>query len=131
MKMSSLSAWTGMTPTFLVDESSGQAVIDVLRRAGYDVVGVAELLPQADDQTIIAHAAQTGRVLVTNDKDFGEHIYRGAERHSGVLLLRPHDDRASTKAHLAISVVRAHGELLLGNFTVATERRVRVRRPPL
>jgi hypothetical protein len=38
-----------MRPAFVVDESTGQAVVDALRRAGYDVVGVAEIMPQADD----------------------------------------------------------------------------------
>jgi predicted nuclease of predicted toxin-antitoxin system len=119
-----------MNPVFLVDESSGQAVIDALRQAGYNVVGVSEVMPQAGDEAVIAYAAQTRRVLVTNDKDFGEHVYRRAERHSGVLLLRPDDDRASTKARLVLAVVAKYGGLLPGNFTVATERRVRVRQPP-
>lgn len=119
-----------MTPAFLVDESSGQAVLDALRQASYDARGVSELMPQADDQTIIAFAAQSRRVLVTNDKDFGEHVYRRSNHHSGVLLLRPNDDRANTKVRLVLAVVSAHGDLLLDNFTVATERRIRVRRPP-
>lgn len=112
---------------FLVDESTGQVVIEALRRIGYDVVGVGEIIPQASDTQVIAYAAQTDRILITNDKDFGEKVFRWQHQHAGVLLLRLDDESASTKAKVAEAVLRDYGERLAGNFTVATERTVRVR----
>jgi Domain of unknown function (DUF5615) len=41
---------------FIVDESTGSAVVVYLRTVGHDVVAVAEALPQAGDQDILAHA---------------------------------------------------------------------------
>lgn len=61
---------------FLVDESTGQAVTAYLRRAGHDVMAVAESLPQADDITVLQLAARESRILITNDKDFGDLVHR-------------------------------------------------------
>lgn len=41
---------------FLVDECAGASVVDCLRDAGHDVVAVAEVMPQADDEQILEHA---------------------------------------------------------------------------
>ena len=47
---------------FIVDECTGMAV--------------AEIMPQAEDHTILTKAVKEGRILITNDKDFGELIFR-------------------------------------------------------
>lgn len=113
---------------FLIDESTGQAVVRHLRRKGYDVVGVAEVMPQADDDNVIEHAFQEQRVLITNDKDFGEKVFRDAHPHAGVLLLRLSDDRASHKSRITEAVLRKYLDRLPDNFVVATEETVRIRK---
>ena len=55
----------------IVDESAGQAVLEYLRAAGYDVLAVAEAMPQASDREILERAANDQRILITNPKDFG------------------------------------------------------------
>jgi len=57
---------------FIVDESTGTAVVEYLRSIGHDVLFVAEAMPQADDPDILGRAVSEERILVTNDKDFGE-----------------------------------------------------------
>ena len=68
---------------FIVDESTGAAVVEFLRSDGHDVLAVAEAMPEANDQDILARAAREKRVLVTNDKDFGELIFRDGRVHTG------------------------------------------------
>lgn len=114
---------------FLVDESTGQAVVQRLRQLGHDVAAVAEEMPQASDDLIIVKALAEERILITNDKDFGEKVYRDSRGHAGILLLRLKDDRAVIKARVAESVVHLYGDQLRDNFTVATQNRVRIRRP--
>lgn len=114
---------------FLIDESTGQAVVQRLRQLGHDVAAVAEEMPQADDDLIIVKALAEERILVTNDKDFGEKVYRDRRGHAGILLLRLKDDHAAVKAQVAEGVVQQFGEQLRDNFTVATQDRVRIRRP--
>ena len=54
---------------FIVDESTGLAVVEYLRSVGHDVLAIAEAMPQADDHDILLRAISESRILVTNDKD--------------------------------------------------------------
>ena len=112
---------------FIVDESTGAAVVECLRGAGHDVLSVAETTPQASDQDILAQAASERRILVTNDKDFGELVFRSGKAHSGVVLLRLHDESAANRVRVVMAVLEQHADRLSGSFTVATEGHVRIR----
>jgi hypothetical protein len=63
---------------FLADESRDFAVVRALRAAGHDVVAVAELSPQAEDDTVMEQALSQARLLLTEDKDFGQLVYARA-----------------------------------------------------
>jgi len=52
---------------FVVDESTGTAVVEYLRNTGHDVLAIEEAMPQADDEDIIARAAEERRIIITND----------------------------------------------------------------
>jgi hypothetical protein len=43
---------------------------------------------QANDADILDRAAHEGRTLITNDKNFGELVFRSKQPHHGVILLR-------------------------------------------
>jgi len=73
---------------FIVDESAGVFVASYLRGEGHDVLAVAEIMSQAADEDVLSKAMGEGRILVTNDKDFGELVFRGRRKHSGIVLLR-------------------------------------------
>lgn len=71
---------------FLVDECTGPAVARWLRAEGHDVVSIYETSRGMDDDAVLEWAAREGRVLITNDTDFGEHVFRGGRAHAGVIL---------------------------------------------
>ncbi len=77
---------------FIVDKSTGQAVVQYLRDAGHDVQAVAEVMLQATDIDILKHAAAEDRIVITNDKDFGELVFRSGQAHAGVVLLCLQDE---------------------------------------
>jgi len=112
---------------FIIDESAGVAVVEYLRGVGHDVLAVAEAMLQADDQDILGRAASEGRILVTNDKDFGELVYRSGQEHCGVLLLRLRDESPSGRVRVVKAVLAQYGDRLVGHFIVATEGGVRIR----
>ena len=112
---------------FIVDESTGTAVVEYLRSAGHDVLAVAEVAPQATDDDILIRAASEGRILVTNDKDFGELVFRSGQAHGGVVLLRLHNESAASRVEVVKAVLEQYASRLKGNFTVATEGAVRIR----
>lgn len=112
---------------FIVDESTGAAVVECLRGAGHDVLAVAETMPRAGDPDILTRALSEGRILVTNDKDFGELVFRSGQAHSGVLLLRLHDESAASRVRVVLTVLEQYADRLPSCFTVATEGYVRIR----
>ena len=112
---------------FMVDESTGTAVVEYLRSVGHDVLAVAETMPQAEDLDILARAHGEERILVTNDKDFGELVFRSRQAHHGVVLLRVHDESSANRVRVVKAVLDEHADRLVGHFTVATEGGVRIR----
>lgn len=57
---------------FLVDECTGPAVAKWLSQTGHDVFSVYDEKPGISDDEIIRLAFSQERILITNDKDFGE-----------------------------------------------------------
>ncbi len=110
---------------FLVDECTGPAVARWLRQWRHDVFSVYEQSRGADDDSILQRAYAENRILITNDKDFGELIYRGKKLHRGVILLRLEDERADNKIAVLQRLFGLYADRLTDNFVVVTESTVR------
>jgi predicted nuclease of predicted toxin-antitoxin system len=113
---------------FVVDESTGRGVTEWLRNAGHDVVCVTEAMPEARDSDILDMAVRDKRIVVTNDKDFGELVFRSGQPHVGILLFRLADESSGNRIRLAALTVEQYGTQLFGAFTVVTETAIRIRR---
>ena len=114
-------------PKFLVDECTGIAVVRFLRAQGHDTLSVVESMPQARDSEILQRAVQEQRIVITNDKDFGDIVYRDRKEHAGIILLRLADDSTATKIRILAAVLAEHVDKLANHFVVATEQNIRVR----
>lgn len=112
---------------FVVDESTGAAVTAFLRGLGHDVLAVAEAMPQASDENILARAVLDARIVVTNDKDFGELVFRDRKTHAGIVLLRLEDESPDNRVAVMQAVLQQHAAQLPGRFVVATEKHIRIR----
>ncbi len=110
---------------FLVDECTGPGVAAWLREQGYEVFSVYDAARGATDTFIIQKAFAEGWILVTNDKDFGEKIYREGFAHHGVILLRLEDERTANKVAVLQQLLQRYAERLPGQFVVVTETKVR------
>ena len=102
---------------FLVDESTGSGVVTYLIEQGYDAVSVASIMPRADDIEILQYAYAENRLVVTNDKDFGDLIFRSQALHRGVVLLRLQDESGKTRINVLARVIRQYGDSVDPNFT--------------
>jgi predicted nuclease of predicted toxin-antitoxin system len=94
---------------FLADENISADTIAALRADGADVIGVADRgLRGRGDAEVLAAAVAEGRVVLTQDMDFGRlAILRGSPCH-GLVLVRPGD------------LLPAEVTELLRNFRAAT-----------
>jgi predicted nuclease of predicted toxin-antitoxin system len=58
---------------FLLDENQSPVLVDLIVAAGHDVVHARDIgLKSAPDSMVLETAAETGRVLISGDTDFGE-----------------------------------------------------------
>ena len=113
---------------FLVDECTGPAVARWLRGQGYEVFCVYSEARGIDDDDLIRKAFAEDRILITNDKDFGEKVYRERRPHKGVVLLRLEDEQTSGKIETIRRLLDSYPDRLTGAFAVVTETRVRFAR---
>jgi len=114
---------------FLVDESTGPSVAKWLRENGHEVFSVFNEARGMQDADILQKAFTDNWILVTNDKDFGEKVYRERQPHRGVVLLRLEDERAFVKIEIIRRLLERYADNLRENFVVVTESRVRFARP--
>ena len=78
----------------------------------------------ADDQ-ILNRAHSEAWILITNDRDFGEMIFRDKRPHRGVVFLRLKDERASSKISAIERLLASHTDQLIDAFVVVTGTQVR------
>ena len=113
---------------FLVDENTGSAVAYWLRGQGHTACSIYDEARGLDDEGVIQKAFTEGWILITNDKDFGEKVYREGRPHHGIILLRLDDERAANKIATLRRLLDHYADQLAGNFVVTTEDRVRFAR---
>lgn len=113
---------------FIVDECTGPAVAKWLREQKHDVLSIYKDSRGLDDKSILQKAADDERILITNDKDFGELIFRDRKIHKGVILLRLDDERAANKIHVLTILLERYADKLENNFVVVTETTIRITR---
>ena len=113
----------------LADENIVAAVVARLRADGWDVVWIAEVSPSLDDVDVLTLAFRDRRVLVTDDKDFGELVVREGRPHRGVLLLRLGGMAVADRADLVSRLFASSASALVDAFTVVErDGSVRIRR---
>jgi len=112
---------------FLADENFPRPALEALRKAGWDVLSIAEECPGVPDEDVAALCADQQRILLTFDKDFGELVFHhGLPAGSGVVLFRVTPDSPEEAADLALALVQSQPDLA-GSFCVVTRDRIRIR----
>lgn len=113
--------------TFLADESVDRQIVEALRADGHEVAYVAEMEPGISDDEVLERANASTAILLTQDKDFGELVYRLNRISRGAVLFRLAGLTPAAKASCAFEVVSTHGPQLDGAFTVVSPGNVRIR----
>ncbi len=112
---------------FLADENVESAVVMTLRELGCDVLYVSEKHSGISDDEIFELAATENRILITNDTDFGEMVFRQGKIFAGIVLMRFSTEESSKKATTIKHLFKYHKEKLRGHFTVINELQIKIR----
>jgi predicted nuclease of predicted toxin-antitoxin system len=112
---------------FLLDQSTDSRLLSYLKQLGHDVTQIRQTYPESiPDEAVLSLALQQKRILITDDRDFGELIFRLQQPHAGVIFLR-----LGTYAPLELKIERlsfvlTHYADQLDQFLVVKKGNVRV-----
>ena len=112
----------------MADEGVDKPIVNALRSAGFDVVYVLETNQGADDDYILKTANDQKRILLTQDKDFGELVFRLKFAHFGVVLIRLNGYSADDKALIITKAFLKYHFELINCFTVIQPNAIRIRK---
>lgn len=113
---------------FLADENFEWEFVYRLREAGHDVVFLDEYEAGIEDVEILRTAVELDAIVITNDKDFGELIFRHGFESRGVIFLRLYDLPLSDRIEIVIQAIKIYEAELKESFTVISEDSVRIKK---
>ena len=113
---------------WLADECVTAPLVAFLRTGGHDVLYIAETAAGLSDSNVIALALDEKRLLLTEDKDFGDLVFRRERAIPGVVLMRVGPENLALKAMRLAAAIERYGQGLFGRYTVIEDGRFRSRR---
>ena len=93
---------------------------------GHDVISASEIDPKASDESLLSQAMTEQRVLVTEDKDFGELVF--VHRIPHPCIVRFVEMTVTEKVTAMEGLLERHAEAMRrGAIIVVTKSRIRIR----
>jgi predicted nuclease of predicted toxin-antitoxin system len=111
---------------FIVDECTGTNAAEWLKMQGFEVLSVFDDWRGASDVEILQKSVDEDFIIVTNDKDFGELIFRQKLPHKGVIFLHPKPNNFKQRIILLENLFSYMQESLVGKFIVVTNEAIRI-----
>ncbi|SRR5258708_1153492 len=114
---------------FLLDANAEYRLARFLTSLGHDVKTIASDYPSSlSDQSVLFLATAEHRILITNDRDFGELIFRQHFSHSGVIFFRFKNSKdISKKQYWLQKLLESHKDSL-HEYLVVTQNGIRIRK---
>ena len=110
---------------FIADVNVERPLVDFLRGKGLDVTWVGEVDKQMSDSTVCRIADSEQRIIVTNDKDFGEIVFFQKKVFHGIILLRIKGQNVSHKIAAMDNLLERHSEKIEKHFVIVTRDKFR------
>ena len=71
----------------LVDECFPKSLVLGLRKVGHDVTWAGDVCRSVPDETVLALATSEGRIVITEDRDFGTLVMRDGHPAIGIVIV--------------------------------------------
>lgn len=110
----------------LIDECLPIRLIELLQSKELDAVGVIEVARSATDEDILELAKNNGRILVTEDRGFGDHLVRDENLTIGVIILSGYraTHRINVEMQRIAEVVHERKDELTNYITIISPTRI-------
>ena len=112
---------------FLADECCNAGLVRALRQDGHDIIYVGESFVGLTDDDVLKHAFENRRIILTEDKDFGDLTVRLKKPAIGVVLLRLDPGNLDRKIERTRRLIADFGDRLSGHYCVVQKDRFRFR----
>jgi predicted nuclease of predicted toxin-antitoxin system len=110
---------------FLADVNIEKAVVDFIRVKGFDVLWATDYDRRMSDKALLNLANREKRILLTNDKDFGELMFLQKKAATGIVLFRIKGQSSRDKTRQIETLLNDHESKLAGCFVVISKNRFR------
>ena len=111
----------------LADENLPPRMIELLRSSEIEVFSIKENHRGIDDQAVINLSKSPPRIILTEDKDFGEWVFAHHEASISVILLRYKRPDHDLIASVVIDLIKSRGANLFGKYVTVTRDKIRIR----
>lgn len=114
---------------FLTDVNLEESFVKLLIESKYDVIQISEIDCFMKDEEIIKLGLELERVIITEDKDFGEKTFKEKIICFGIVLIRVvNKDILSLENRInrLSELLEFQSENLISNFTVISETKIRI-----
>lgn len=111
---------------FLANVNIEKPIIDFLIEMGFDVKWVTDIDKQMSDTCVFEIANREQRIVLTNDKDFGEIAFLQKKISYGILLLRIKGQSSSEKITVLKNILEKYYDKISNHFTVVTKEKIRI-----
>lgn len=114
-------------PSFFADECVAGRIVAGLRRHGLDVADAKEVCQGDTDDRALALAAMAGRVLITEDRGFGELAIRHHQKAVGIIVIALYAMASGVRERYAVDRIVEIAGQSLGNLMIIEPGRIRTR----
>lgn len=102
---------------WLADECVSARLVKRLRETGHEVAYTAESAVGTSDIALIGQAQRDQRLLLTDDKDFGELVIRRRWLVPGLVLMRIDSEQLDVKWERLNAAIARFGDGLFGRYS--------------
>ena len=89
----------------VTDENVDATIVEALQFQKVDVLHIGATYPGIGDEEVLAIANNRKALLLTEDKDFGELVYRLKMAHYGIVLVRLSGLENARKSQIVLNVI--------------------------
>ncbi len=111
---------------FLADVNEEKTLVDYLSKQGYDIKWVPDYNCEMLDEDLLRLANKEKRILITNDKDFGDLVFFQKKLSAGTILFRVKNQKSQEKIKLMKKLLMGYRDKLSNHYVVITKVKVRI-----
>jgi predicted nuclease of predicted toxin-antitoxin system len=112
----------------VADECVDFGIIRELRNNNVEVFSICEDAGSIKDNDVLAIANEQNTILLTEDKDFGELVFRLKLPNHGVILVRMIKSSRTEKINKVVEVILKHFDQFKDAFSLITDEKVKIRK---